>query len=1603
MKNLFLRLTISFMILFGMTNLMANNTKVDIIFVMDTSGSLNNEAPALISAIQTVSQDLAIDYDLDTKLWSITNQFDFSNAGFDSSVINEIQNHTTNHYEDWGPATYDIATYYTNWRADTIKIVVPISDEGPQNGNGLYQDDIDSINAARIALDSTNIYAVPIIAQGYNQNTLYSDYGLILSDKAIKTGSGDLVEQFKTIIRDLVAEASGESIGSMTHRFEENFGFGGKLIIDAKGAGRYDVLVKFDGTTVLDKTTTSSSTSVTFPANYDKSITHNIVITYTAYAVDGNDQVLDQKTDSFTHSTIPILTYQPIYAKLVAGTVAPEPIVLSGAVYGPQQQVIQSSSVSDPVVISSGTFLYSHNDLIVSTSGVPLIVKRFYNSLDNIRGWKFNLISTMDISDIDNIKVFWEEGNSEDIFAKAKEGWVSIYSTDTLTTEAGFYVVSKANGTKYKFNTNGQLVQIVNKQDLGITFEYQGSTIIIKDTFTNLLATITRNVASQITSITDATGNIINYTYNGSNLISYTNRNGYVETYAYNGDLITEISGDDGKVYVSNTYDAQGRVITQQDGRGNITTFEYTGDLANYIITSAKVTYPDGVERTHSFNLLLPTSIEGSGTDVKFDYDSNNKVKTITDVNDKEWTYERDESGLVTRAIDPQGNATVYAYDINKNIVSSTNALNQTTLFEYDANANLTKVTNADGKITLYEYNASNQLVKITNALGGILTYTYNVSGKVATITSPNGAITSYIYDVRGNVLSITDALNRVVSYEYDNANQVTKITNPMGYTTKMFYNSFGDLIQVTDAKDRSIFMEYNVDGLLTKTILVDGTTVESTYDVLGRVISSKDILGRESKKEYDDFGRVSKAVDPQGNEFIFEYDNVGNLIKIVDAKGNDAQTTYDELYRPSKSLDANGVEVSTRTYNALSMVTKITDATGKSLSFSFDALNRLEESTLSGYLSAKALYDDLGRIIKVTDPKDAQNNYEYDVVGNLVKETNPLSKETIYSYDIVGRVLTSQLPNGIVTSFEYDLLDRITKTIQTKNGIDTVITYTYDEVGNLLTTANASGTTTYTYTINDQVAQRTDIFGNTVSYEYDVVGRLTRLIYPDTKAIVYSYDINDNLVKVIDFANRETLFEYDANSNLTKITHPNSAYTKYTYDKNNRLATLKNYNINNALISANILTRNSIGNIVDKGETNPTSIDLSKIKNFNFDVNAFNQVVGSDEGIFTYDDNGNLLTYIYDTKNITLDYDVSDMLTKATIGNTVYDYMYDAEGNRVEVNSKRYIIDNVLGLSKPLAEVDAQNTITKYYVWTNGLGYSIDANGEILVYMYDYQGNTNAVLDNSNNLQASYRYTSYGTLIGSDGNIDNPFKYLGKYGIQSDSDSLYYVRARYYSPELNRWTQADVKRGSIASPLSLNRYVLNEGDVVNYIDVNGLNKIAIQKYDGAIERVSDIYADKLAKECYGSESSIFGCGGAYRDNITHSVMVSLTSMYIRPSVNYVSGVMESDKNLLNSDAIDPALNIIPVGKILKGKLLLNKLAKYKDILKSPSLRKELGLTIKEVKKIRSDLFRKYSKLGNKVIENTLGIYSAYRNIYVLEKELLFDKLTAKVYGRSNK
>ena len=99
-----------------------------------------------------------------------------------------------------------------------------------------------------------------------------------------------------------------------------------------------------------------------------------------------------------------------------------------------------------------------------------------------------------------------------------------------------------------------------------------------------------------------------------------------------------------------------------------------------------------------------------------------------------------------------------------------------------------------------------------------------------------------------------------------------------------------------------------------------------------------------------------------------------------------------------------------------------------------------------------------------------------------------------------------------------------------------------------------------------------------------------------------------------------------------------------------------------------------------------------------------------------------------------------------------------------------------------------------------------------------DALGSTLALTDGAGAVQTSYSYEPYGKTTVSGTASSNSFEYTGR---ENDSTGLYFYRARYYNPGLQRFVSED-PIGLAAGP---NVYGYVGGNPVSYRDPRGLQK----------------------------------------------------------------------------------------------------------------------------------------------------------------------------------
>ncbi|MDP5138540.1 hypothetical protein ORJ04_21570, partial [Rheinheimera baltica] len=135
------------------------------------------------------------------------------------------------------------------------------------------------------------------------------------------------------------------------------------------------------------------------------------------------------------------------------------------------------------------------------------------------------------------------------------------------------------------------------------------------------------------------------------------------------------------------------------------------------------------------------------------------------------------------------------------------------------------------------------------------------------------------------------------------------------------------------------------------------------------------------------------------------------------------------------------------------------------------------------------------------------------------------------------------------------------------------------------------------------------------------------------------------------------------------------------------------------------------------------------------------------------------------------------------------------------------------------IAETNDIGQALKTYLYGDDL-ISQSSAGQTHSFHYDGLGSTRLLSDAAGNVSDSYSYAAFGELLNSSGETDNAYLFTGEQ--YDDSVDNYYLRARYYNPEIGRFTRQDEWLGRDSEPVTLNKYLYANSDGANWIDPSG-------------------------------------------------------------------------------------------------------------------------------------------------------------------------------------
>ena len=538
---------------------------------------------------------------------------------------------------------------------------------------------------------------------------------------------------------------------------------------------------------------------------------------------------------------------------------------------------------ADPVSSRTGAFTTSVADLDLPGTGVSFAWSRSYTSADATvgrlgPGWTDSYSASLAVQPNGDVRLHGEDGQRF-LYVKQPDGSFAGApgSLSTLLSVAGGYELLRTDQVRYRFDAQGRLLSIKDRNQQGVTLGYDAQNRLVSVTdAANRQATISYNAADLVSQVQTSDGRSVGYGYAGGRLTAVTDVRGKTWTYAYDaGGRLERITDPLNHAQVTNVYGPDGRVQSQTDALGKQTTFAW---------------------------------------------DAQTETATATDANQKTWTHDYDE-GVLVEEIDPLANDTDLVRDDDLNVTSVTGPTNEQARMTYDAAGNMLTASapaSLGNATKTFVYNARNDVDRVTDARGKVTDYAYDPStGNLTSVTQDGTRVGSYTYDGTGRVETFTDGNEKTWTYSYFPATgYLASSTDPPGNKTTYTYDDAGRVATRVDPKgnvagcncasDFTWAYTYNASGQQLTERSPLGHTTTNSYDDAGRLASTIDPLGRVTSFTYDDANRVlsETSPDPDGAGPLtapvtrFTYDAVGNKLTETDPRGNTTTFAYDGANR---------------------------------------------------------------------------------------------------------------------------------------------------------------------------------------------------------------------------------------------------------------------------------------------------------------------------------------------------------------------------------------------------------------------------------------------------------------------------------------------------------------------------------------------------------------------------------------------------------------------------------------------------------------------------------------------------------------------------------
>ncbi|MEJ8638475.1 MULTISPECIES: RHS repeat-associated core domain-containing protein [Streptomyces] len=843
-----------------------------------------------------------------------------------------------------------------------------------------------------------------------------------------------------------------------------------------------------------------------------------------------------------------------------------------------------------------------------------------------------------------------------------------------------------------------------------------------------------------------------------------------------------------------------------------VVVYDATGDAVRFTEnTDGSFATPKGYSKDLKKNADGTYTLTSRKSGVKDTYDASGTLTKVTDRNKGTITVEQHDDGSEHKGFKVTETRSGRWVDLVKTYPNQWQAKDhtgRTAVLDLDPAGNLARTTDTEGKATTFGYDSSRRLTKITTPEGRVTVFSYDDQNRVRSMlratdfdgSGHTGPTYTYGYSAStpsaAGTTTVTDPEQHATKYEHDGEGKVGKVTDALGHSRSKTFDANNNVQTATDA------MGTGGTGGNVTTYGWDGRNNPTSAKLPTGATSS--LTGYQTKSGADLPGSMTTA-DSEKTDYT--YDDAGNTKSVAVTGTGGGSETYD--YNTS-SPTCGGFEG-----QRCKATTKLSSTKSVSTSFHYDSTGNLDKVTPPAPLGQTTYtYDGLGRAKTVKDGRGVTTLYEYDHRDRVTKVDTSGYATVTYTYDGDGNLTQRSDRTGVI-AYDFDPLSRETvRTLQ--NGSQTKLTYT--PAGNVDTYEDPAGVTDYTWNEVNSLKELKDPTGRKTTYTYNNNDVRTKTSFPGGTVHEVTPDKSGRPEKVRATSPKGTLVDLtysylNAGKDGGKIRTSTDAVaglrTSYTYDSAGRFSYAKEEK-GSTLTSSWQYCYDMAGNLTSQGTESGCP------RGTTYTVNDAQQITAKNGSTanWSYDKLGNETAGASTPEETRTAEKWSDhsQLTSLTVGGTTYAGQYGStdQSERIRLGDT-FFHNGPLGLSaKSTGGVDMG-----FNREPGGTLNSMTTGGTSYYYLTDAIGSVVAVADESGAKVNAYSYSPRGVQrAGTSEQVPQPYRFAG--GFQ-DPTGLYHYAARYYDPNLGRFTSPD------PSGQEKNPYLYAEGDPVNRIDPTGL------------------------------------------------------------------------------------------------------------------------------------------------------------------------------------